>query len=144
MKTQRLILAVTLLAISVLPAFAQTGQERVCLEQMHSLHKKTFSFFQRVDAGVVLSGSESVAIQEEIIAVSKLLHRLEEEASGLNVKELVAGRKDISSLLFISHGAAADALALDILYSFVSTRKSDFLVLAKAARGLAEKIDGAL
>jgi len=144
MKPFRILIVIVSLVGAVFLLHAQNGQEKVWLEQSHSLHKKVLDLFQRAESAVSLPPRESLSLQEEILAVSKLLHRLEEESERSNVDGVRKGKQDSRTPLLIAHGAKADDLVLAFLSSWLSTKNPEFLVFAKAARSVPEKIDGLL
>jgi hypothetical protein len=94
---------------------------------------------RHVDA--VGGSSESLSLQEERLALAKLVHRLGEEAGQANIDVLKREGKSDRVLLLVSQGCEALSFTLMALDNFADTEDRTFLGLARDGEALAMSID---
>lgn len=140
--TAAVVLCITYLSLT-LTAYAQdSGEVKVYRTQFIELHAKVQTVFTRAEQEVkVQSDPRSILnLRQEILALRKLVHRLDEEAGSSDVKILESGQDSNKTLLFTSQGCIALDFVLTALDNFLETQDRAFLGLAKDGEDLARTV----
>jgi hypothetical protein len=127
-----------ILAFSLLPStFAQTGgAEAVFRNQLVDLHSKAVATLDRIEK----AGPRGVPRQptrDEIFALVRLLHRLEEEAATTNLQFMQRGQPSNKTLLMVQQAAKAIDGMLTALDNYVESEDRAFLGFARDNNALA-------
>jgi hypothetical protein len=121
-----------------LTLLAQQGEERLYVEQYASLHKSAAGIKQRINAS--LSEAETYSLNKEMLALTKLLHRVSEGAAQTNLERLKEKTMELKSLLAVVGGAEADCLTLRFLENYLSIQDKKFIELADSQSRIAESL----
>jgi hypothetical protein len=142
-------LRVTLIPCMVVFCFAQpiyaqdSGAAKVYRTQFVESRIKVRSILERVDrlSRGSLDDRMKTDSQEEIFALTKLIHRLQEEAGGSNIDAMKSGHNSNKTLLLVSQGCIAMDFVLSALSSYIDTNDRAFLGMAKDGNSLINSIE---
>ena len=127
------------LAVLVIPAsvIAQSsGSEAIFRSQLIELHAKAIAVLERIEK----SGPRGIPQQqtrEEILAITRLLHRLEEEAAATNLQFLQRGQPSNKTLLLVQQASKAIDGMLAALDYYIDSEDRTFLGFARDNNALA-------
>jgi hypothetical protein len=127
----RLILSAVLALLLPSPSYAQsTGAESVFRTQLVDLHSQAIGLLERVEKAVP-RGAQATQTKEEILALVRLVHRLEEEAAWTNVQRMQSGEPQSKTLLMVQQAAKAVDGMLAALDNYVTSADRSFLGFAR-------------
>lgn len=118
-------------------AFQISATSRVYQSQYINLRMKAVSLMERARE----SQGNSSELQEERLALAKLVHRLQEEAMQDNGQLLARGQPSDKSLLLVSQACAALDFTLLSVDSYIETGDRSFLQLAREGVALMDSIE---
>lgn len=120
-------------------AAGQTGASRVYREQFFDLRSKVQSVLKRTEPDTRGPWTSKIRtdLRQEILALTKLVHRLEEEAM---TSDLSNDRSD-KTILLVSAGCKALDFVLGAVDSFVETDDRSFLGLARERETLIKSVE---
>ena len=130
-KIHRIVLYCAILACAM---YAQdTPSAKVYKGQFVELHAKTTAILHRADELVRRGSTDSALLdlQEEIFAITKLVHRLGEESARSNVDVMKKGQSADKTLLLVSSGCEEMSFVLQEVDNFLDTKDRAFLGFAK-------------
>jgi hypothetical protein len=128
---------VLLLAPTVTPALAQSGEAAVYIDQFRTLQQKMEQIFSEVKSSGLpgVNTAKSIEIQERLFALTKLVHRLGETALSANNELLRDPKKDRDkSLMLVGQGCIAIDFVLTALDNYIDTGDRAFLGFATDAK----------
>jgi hypothetical protein len=145
---RKLPLSVLVIVIMVL-LFTQTshaqnsGATNVYRTQFVEMRGKVRSIFERVERE--LRGEPDykarVSLKEEMLALTKLIHRLDEEALRTDTESMERGRRSNKTLLLVSQGCRAMDFVLNALDNYITTEDRSFLSLARDGDSLITSVE---
>lgn len=145
MKAIRKPLLLVVLLVFATSTVAADGDIKVYRTQFLEMHKKVSAMLDRVKALKESTDKRTrLNLQQEMFALVKLTHRLEEEAAQANLDKMQRGADADKTLLGISLGCKAIDFTLKSLDNFVSTSDRSFLVLAHDGEALIKGVAKAL
>ena len=142
MRLQKKRLAISLCLAVILslsrPILAQNaGAAKVYKTQFIELRARTKSIFDRIE-----QRKESLNdLREEILPLTKLIHRLDEEAIGSDLESTKRGGEQQKTLLLVAQGCIALDFILSALSNFIDTGDRAFIGLAKDGDVLVKSIE---
>lgn len=144
---RRIVIAIVVLCIPCLSltfaTYAQdSGEVKVYRTQFIELHTKVQTVLARAEQQTrIKAGPQNVLnLREEVLALGKLAHRLDEEAAKSNLGTLKSGQDSNKTLLLISQECEALSFVLMALDNFLETQDRAFLGLAKDGEDLAKTV----
>ena len=133
---RKLLLSVAGLLLSV-TVFAQSGgPESVFRSQFIELHSKAIGILDRVEK----AGPREISRQQtldEIFALVRLVHRLEEEASATNLQFMQRGQSSSKTLLLVQQASKSVDGMLSALTHYIESDDRAFLGFARENNALA-------
>ena len=133
------LLPLALLFLSASASAQTAGAAGVFRAQLIDLHAKTILILERVEkAGP--QGVTRQSTQEEIFALVRLVHRLEEEAGAANLQFIQRGQPSNKTLLLVQQAAKAVDGMLSSLDSYLESDDRAFLGFARDNNALAWSI----
>ena len=125
--------ALGLFALST-PALGQnTGAVSVYKAQLFMLHSKADSILATFHS----PQNRRADLKEELFTISKLVHRLQEEALSSNNDDVRAGKKANKDLLIIEQACIVIDFMSESMSNYIDTDDKVFLLFAKDANSLA-------
>jgi hypothetical protein len=135
MTLVRVCLAAWCLACFATYAQAQTGgAESVIRGQLVDLHAKAISILDSIEKAP--AGVARQKTFDEVFALIRLVHRLEEEAAATNLQFLKRGQRSSKELLLIQQAAKAIDSTLIAINSFLETDDRAFIGFARDSNAL--------
>jgi len=125
-------------------AYAQgSGATNVYRTQFFEMHAKVKTIFERAgrQGRSEPNHKARVSLREEILALTKLIHRLEEEAARADLEGMERGRNSNKSLLLVAQGCKAMDFVLNALDNYITTDDRSFLSLARDGDSLIKSIE---
>ena len=126
-------LVVWLLPVSVLAQ--SSGSESVFRSQFIDLHSKAIAVFERVK-NADLRGIPRQQTLEELFALVRLVHRLEEEAGATNLQLIQRGQPSSKRLLLVQQASNALDGMLAALSHYIESEDRAFLGFATDSNAL--------
>jgi hypothetical protein len=120
-------------------ASAQTGAPNVYRNQFFDLRARVQSLVKRTEpqSRATWTNKTRMDLREEILALTKLIHRLEEESLASNLDN---ARSD-KTILLVSTGCKAMDFVLEALDSYIDTDDRSFLGLARDGDVLIKSVE---
>ena len=117
-------------------ALADSGEYKVFKEQFQHHRNKMDELMRKV----IESEDQSVEIRNEIFALTKLIHRLEEEISRSSIKQ----QKNKTDFLLLAQGCQAIDFVLVCLDNYAATKDRIFTLLARKGVDLLNDVEQSL
>jgi len=106
------------------------GVESVFLDQLVHLHSKAIAILDRVEKAVP-RGEHEFQTREEILALVRLVHRLDEEAALTNLQLVQRGQPQNKTLLMVQQAAKALDGMFAALENYIASADRSFLGFAR-------------
>jgi hypothetical protein len=113
------------------------GAAKVYKTQFIELRAKVKLVFDRIEQ----QRGGLTDLREEILALTKLIHRLQEEAMGSDMESTKRGHESDKTLLLVSQGCIALDFVLTALSNHIDTSDRAFIGLAKDGDVLIKSIE---
>jgi hypothetical protein len=127
----RLILSISFALFVAQPSLAQpAGAESIFRSQLVELHSKAVAILDRVEKRLP-QGPQEIQTREEIFALVRLVHRLEEEAAATNLQSLQRGQPQNKALLLVTQAAKGVDAMLAALDNYIASADRSFLGFAR-------------
>jgi hypothetical protein len=126
------------------PIHAQdSGAAKVYRSQFLDSRVKVKSMLDTVDrlSRGTIDNRDKMNLQEEMLALTKLIHRLQEEALSSNNDAVGRNQDPNKTLLLISQGCIAMDYMLSALSSYIDTNDRAFLGLARDGDNLINSVE---
>jgi|GEM_PF-4432608 len=120
-----------------------SGAAKVYRTQFLESRVKVKAMLERVDrlSRSTINERTKINLQEEIFALTKLIHRLQEEAASSNIDAATRGQDSNKTLLLVSQGCIAMDYVLSALNSYIDTNDRAFLGLARDGDNLINSVE---
>lgn len=156
MKRALKTIAAVILLITPCLFSQDSGTAKVYLEQFAQLHKRTADLMARAEQTVrdgTAQAAQGSELRHEILALTSLVHNLDEDAQRSYLNALKASRDALKEggtkrtqspnkdVLFVETGSEQLSLVLGALDNFLETEDKAFLSLAKQGNDLASSIE---
>jgi type I site-specific restriction-modification system R (restriction) subunit len=125
-----------LLCFQVVISAQTSGQRKVYKDNFIELHKKVNRYFQ-----ATCSDSSQIQTREELFTLTKLVHRLEEEASKSDTELPKNDLETSKTLNLISQGCIVLDFTIQALSEYFAKKDRSFLGLAKDGNALVNNIE---
>lgn len=136
MRVRRILLLWIVGLLYPVSALAQSGgPESVFRSQLIELHSKAVAVLDRVEK----SGPRGIPRQqtlEELFALVRLIHRLEEEASATNLQFMQRGQPSSKTLLLVQQASKSVDGMLAALSNYIESEDRAFLGFARENNAL--------
>lgn len=127
----RLILSISLALLVAQPSLSQpTGAESIFRSQLVELHSKAVAIIERVEKRLP-QGRDEIQTREEIFALVRLVHRLEEEAAATNLQSMQRGQPQNKVLLLVTQAAKGVDGMLAAIDNYIASADRSFLSFAR-------------
>ena len=120
-----------------------SGAAKVYRTQFIETRAKVKNILDRVDMLTrgAADNQTKQNLREEILALTKLIHRLDEEAGQSDIDAMNRGRESNKTLLLVNQGCMAMDYLLKALDSYLETNDRAFLSFAKDGSKLIDSVE---
>jgi hypothetical protein len=127
---RRLLTLLILLLLPLATSAQDSGSESVFRSQLIELHGKAIAILDRVEKMGPRESSRQ-DIRDEVFALVRLIHRLDEEAGATNLQLVRRNQPSSKTLLLVQQAAKAVDGMLSALDNYIESQDRAFLGFAK-------------
>jgi hypothetical protein len=139
------VLVLLFVSLAMPKTAAGDGGTKVYRAQFIELHGKLSLTLERVGkTRDSLSEEERDTLREEMLAMLKLTHRLEEEAQRANLERMQRGNQTDKNLLTIAIACTGMSLTLKTLDDYVATGDRSFAIFARESENFTKLVEKSL